>query len=160
MSENVIGQNIICGALGIGVIEEVTALQDGGEKFYKVTFPKQKCVNYISIKSQHNYRILSTEKVVNDAIDIFKSDFDIVEYGSIQEKIITQKDLLKGNDICKLAESLSTMNKEVDLHTEIQKSFKNSLNSFVEEIQFVLGVKESEVYSLLGIKQPVEKAKK
>lgn len=159
-AKKMIGENIICGKSGIGEIIEIASLQEGGEEFYKVSFPKDKCVNYFSMTNQSNYRIVSTDEVVNKAVDIFKSKFDKGDYATIQEKINSQKELLKEDDICKLAKTLSILNDETELHPQITKPFKDSLSCFIDELAFVLNMKKTEVNSLLGIKLPEKKVKK
>jgi RNA polymerase-interacting CarD/CdnL/TRCF family regulator len=148
-----IGQNIISGTLGIGEIIDVSAMGSQGEKFYKVIFSQGKCVHYFSTKNQKNYRILATKEVITNAINIFKSKFKPVEYNSTQEKINIQKQSLKEYDVCKLAKNLSILNNQQDLHGQINKPFNNSLNSFIDEIKFVLDIKTAEAYSLLNLKK-------
>lgn len=158
--ENVVGQSIVCYGIGIGEIVDVAPLYDGGEKFYKVSFPKDKCINYFSIKNKRNYRILASQKVLNKAILEFNSKFDKVKYKTIQEKIKTQKEMLKEEDIIKLAKTLSMLKNEKELPAQVSKPFKDSFNTFIDEIVFVLDVNRSEAYSMLGMKAPVIKAKK
>ncbi|MDD0851647.1 hypothetical protein HBN50_01015 [Halobacteriovorax sp. GB3] len=150
----IVGQNIICGSIGIGKIIDVAPLQDGGEEFYKVTFPKEKCINYFSITNDSNYRVLSTKDDIEKAVKIFKSDFDEIEYSSTQERINSQKELLKESDVFKLAETLSLLSREKNLHAQISKPYKDSLRTFVEEVSFVLQVSKNETYKLLGIEKP------
>ncbi len=154
-----IGKNIICYEAGIGEIVEVTTLQEGGDEYYKVVFPKQNCINYFSMTNQKNYRVLSEKKTIDKAVSIFKASHDDVEYKTTQERISLQKSALKEGDICTLAKSLSIMNSEKDLHPQVSKSFKSTLQSFVDEIKFVTGLKLAEVYSLLEMKAPAKKAK-
>ena len=155
-----IGENIISGGRGIGEIVDITALQTNGEKFYKVSFPKDNCINYFSIKNKSNYRVLASKKVVSEAIDKFKSKFEKIKYATIQEKISTQKEMLKEEDIVKLARTLSMINREKELHAQISKPFKDSLGTFIDEVAFVLELKHTEVYSRLGLKKPANKVKK
>jgi len=158
--ESSIGKNIICGRSGIGKIVEITSLHDGGEEFYKVTFPKDQCINYFSINNQNNYRILASEEIINKAIKIFKSKVEKVEYTTTQEKVNTQKEMLKEGDILKLAKTLSMLGDEKNLHVQVSKPFNNALDSFIDEIEFVLNIKRSEVYSKLKMKVPTSKVKK
>ncbi len=153
---NVIGQSIICSGVGIGEIIDVTPLHEGGDEFYKVTFPKDKCINYFSVKNKSNYRVLASKKIVNKAIDVFKSSFEKVKYKTTQERINTQKMMLKEEDIVKLAKTLSILNSEKTLHVQISKPFKDSLATFVDEVSFVLDIKHSDVYSVLNIKAPTK----
>lgn len=158
--KKMIGENIICGKSGIGEIIDIAPLQEGGEEFYKVTFQKDKCTNYFSMTNQSNYRVISSKKLLNKAIETFKSKFDKVEYATTQERINTQKGLLKEDDVCKLAKTLSILNNETELHAQITKPFKDSLDSFIDEVMFVLDIKQAEAYSLLEMKTPVKKANK
>lgn len=159
-NENVVGQSIICNGIGIGEIIEVGPLHEGGEEFYKVAFPRDKCINYFSVNNSSKYRVLATKEIVLEAINVFKSHFDKIEYKSIQEKINNQKQMLKEEDIVKLAKTLSILNNEKELHTQITRPFKDSLNSFIDEIVFVLNIKLSEAYSILNMKVPQKKSKK
>ena len=159
-NENVVGQSIICNGIVIGEIIDVAPLHEGGEELYKVTFPKDKCINYFSIKNKSNYRVLASKKILNKAIKEFKSKLDSVDYKTTQEKINTQKEMLKEENIVKLARILSILNSEKELHAQISKPFKDSLSTFIDEIVFVLDIKRSEAYSMLGIKAPVKKVKK
>lgn len=158
--ESIIGKNIICGGAGIGEIIDIGPLNEGGDEFYKVSFPKEKCVNYFSIKNKSNCRILASEGELNDAINIFKTDFEKIQYQSVQEKINKQKEMLKVDNVADLARNLSILNCEKELHAQISKPFKESLNTFIDEIMFVLDLKHKEVCSILEVKLPTKKAKK
>lgn len=158
--ESIIGQNIICGGSGIGEIIDITSLDKGGEEFYKVNFPKDNCINYFSIKNKSSYRVLASKKVINKAINEFKSKFEKIEYATIQEKINNQKEMLREENIVKLAKNLSILNSEKEMHAQVSKPFKDSLSVFVDEIAFVLEIKRSEVYSMLSLKAPAIKVKK
>lgn len=155
--ESIIGESIICSGLGIGQITDITHLTEGGEEFYKVNFPKDKCTNYFSIENKKNYRILSSKKTLSKAIETFKTSFEPAEYKTVQEKINTVKELLKEEDVVKLAKTLSQLNAEKELHVQINKSYKDTLDSFIDEISFVLEVKRSEAYSILSLKDPDNK---
>ncbi|ATH07108.1 hypothetical protein BIY24_03890 [Halobacteriovorax marinus] len=158
--ESVVGESVICSGNGIGKIIDVAPLHEGGEEFYKVSFPKDKCVNYFSVNNKSSYRILSSEVVIKKAIKIFNSKIDKVEYRTTQEKINTQREMLKEEDIVKLSRTLSMINSEKEIHAQISKPFKDSLNTFIEEIVFVLDIKKSEAYSILNLKAPPKKVKK
>jgi len=158
--DSIIGQSIICAGMGIGEIVDITSLQEGGEDFYKVIFTKDKCINYFSVKNQNNFRIISTEAVVRDAINIFKSSFKKLKYDSIQQQIFTQKEMLKEDDLCKLAKALSILKGANERHAQINKPFNDSIKSFVDEIIFVLKTDQAEAYSLLGLSEPSSKKKK
>jgi len=145
-----IGKKIISMDSSIGEIVDITTLEDGGEEFYKVTFPKQNCINYIS-KTNQGYRILSSEATAKEAIGIFTKKHKAVEYATAQEKINTQKQILKENDICKLAEVLAVINMESEIHAQVNKTFSGALKSFVDEIKQVTGMKKAEVYDALNI---------
>lgn len=152
--ESFIGESIICNGLGIGQITDITHLTEGGEEFYKVNFPKEKCINYFSINNKSNYRILSSKKVLGKAIETFNTKFKPAEYKTVQEKINTVKEQLKEEDIVVLAKTLSQLNSEKELHAQINKSFKDALESFIDEVSFVLEIKRSEAYSILNLKAP------
>lgn len=158
--DSIIGENIICGGRGIGEIIDITSLHENGEEFYKVAFPKDNCVNYFSINNKSNYRVLASKKEINKAVNKFKSKFDKVEYLTIQEKINTQKELLKEGNIIKLAKTLSILSNEKELHAQVSKPFKDSLSSFIDEIAFVLDIKRPEAYLMLNLKAPVKKVNK
>ncbi len=159
-SESIIGQNIICAGSGIGEIIGVTSLQEGGEEFYRVTFPAGKCVNYFSKSNTSNYRVLSSKKTINLAVKAFLGNVELIEYSSIHERINSQKEMLKENNIVKLAKILSLLDKEKDLHPQISKSFKDSLIMFIEEVAFVLNVSHSKLQTMLSLRTPLEKLKK
>ncbi len=152
-NKNVVGESIICNGHGIGEIVDVVNLQEGGELFYKVTFPKDRCINYFSIENKNKYRLLSSKKRINEAIKTFNMKNDSVEYKTIQEKITEQKRMLKEDGIVKLAKTLSLLNSEKELHPQISKIFKDSMSTFVDEIAFVLELKKSEVCSMLSLKE-------
>lgn len=154
-----IGKNIICNRAGIGEIIDVAPLHNGGEEFYKVTFPKDKCTNYFSVDNKKNYRIVSSKELLTKAIAEFNSDYKKIVYKTTQEKINIQRELLKEGNIIKLAKSLSIMNMEKDLHAQVSKPYKESLNTFIEEIAFVLDISKTEAYSLLGLKAPKKNKK-
>ena len=158
--DSIIGENIICGGRGIGEIIDITSLHENGEEFYKVAFPKDNCVNYFSINNKRNYRVLASKKEINKAVNKFKSQFDKVEYLTIQEKINTQKELLKEENIIKLEKTLSILSNEKELHAQVSKPFKDSLSSFIDEIAFVLDIKRSEANSMLNLRTPVKKMNK
>ena len=63
--EGNIGKSIICSGLGIGEIIEIAPLFEGGEKFYKVSFPKERCTNYFSIENKNNYRFYTSRVACN-----------------------------------------------------------------------------------------------
>ncbi|EQC47608.1 hypothetical protein [Bacteriovorax sp. Seq25_V] len=155
--ESIIGKNIISSNVGIGEIVGITTLQDDGEEFYKVSFPKNKCINYFSVKNNTGYRVLATPKVINKAIIQFKTSFDHIEYATTQEKINMQKQMLKEVNVVKLAKSLSILNSEKTLHAQLSKPFNDSLSSFIDEIAFVLGVKHADAYLMLDLKVPAKK---
>lgn len=155
--ESIVGKNIICGNSGIGEIVDITSLHENGEEFYKVNFPKEKCINYVSISNQNDYRILASKEVINNAIKIFRSSYKQIEYSSTHERIQAQKERLKESDICKLAKTLSILNEEIEMHPQVNKSFQNTLKTFIGEVQFVLEVTQTEAYSILGIKAPAKK---
>jgi RNA polymerase-interacting CarD/CdnL/TRCF family regulator len=158
-NENMIGKSIICGRVGIGEIIDTVTLHDDGEMFYKVIFPKDKCVNYFPVNNSTNYRILTSEKKMKKAISVFKTKFDPVEYKTTQEKVTSQKEMLKESDVVKLAKSLSILNDEKQLHALISKPFIDTLSTFIDEIAFVLNTKRSEAYSILGIKKQAKDSK-
>jgi RNA polymerase-interacting CarD/CdnL/TRCF family regulator len=159
-NQSIVGQSVICNGMGIGEIVDIVPLSEGGEKFYKVSFAKDKCINYFSITNKSNYRVLASRKILIEAIKEFNSKFDEVEYKTTQEKINMQKEMLKEEDIVKLAKTLSILNSEKQLHAQISKAFKDSLSTFVDELAFVLEIKRTEAYSMLNLKVPVAKDKK
>jgi RNA polymerase-interacting CarD/CdnL/TRCF family regulator len=146
-----IGRNIICGKLGIGEIKEIVQLEEDGDRYYKVIFPEGKCINYFAVNNTKQYRVVSSKSILNKAITIFKNRFEQNEYSSVQEKITQQQKLLKEEDVLKLAKTLSILNNERELHSQIMKCFKAALKSFADEVMFVLNVGEEEVCSLLEI---------
>lgn len=159
-NESIVGHNIICAGSGIGEIIGVTSLQEGGEEFYRVTFPAGKCVNYFSKSNTSNYRVLSSRKTINLAMKAFLDNYERIEYFSVQERINSQKEMLKENNIIKLAKILSLLDKEKDLHPQISKSFKDSLSMFIEELAFVLNVSHNKLHAMLNLNTPLEKIKK
>lgn len=152
--DSFIGRNIISGGDGIGEIIDITSLTEGGDEFYKVHYPQKKCINYYSVNSSSGYRILANQSLIQKAIEKFKSTSEKRSYKSIQEKIVKEKELLKVDDILLLADTLSTLKDEKDLHVQLKKPFKDALTSFIDEIHFVLKMRKNDVYPLLNLKTP------
>lgn len=149
--EYLIGSKVITSESGIGEIVELTCLHDGGELFYKVIFDANKCTNYFSMKNDHAYRVISSVNVIKEAISIFKNNIEATSYASVQERINEQKKALRCSDICTLAITLSSLNNEEEIHPQVNKYFKVAMQSFLDEISYVLDVSELEAQNLLCI---------
>jgi len=149
-AQNNIGKFLIAGELGIGEIVEITEMGTNGD-FYRVAFEKSAATNFFSVKNQSNYRFLETKKNLEKAIGIFNEKHSPMEFSSAQEKVQFFKKELKTTNVLNLAKYLSSLNQAKDIHPSINKVFKSSLNSFVEEIEFVFEIKNIEAWRLLGL---------
>ena len=149
-----LGQHIITNSSGIGEIVEVTSLVDDGELYYKVEFDGHKCINYYSVQNDQEYRLISTKKNAEKAIENFLSQVDSIDYETTQSKIEHQKILLQVKDICQLASNLSMIGAEGTPHPQVSKNYKISLNSLIEELVFILGKSTKEICDVLKVKKP------
>jgi|LUMW01.1.fsa_nt_gb RNA polymerase-interacting CarD/CdnL/TRCF family regulator len=146
-----IGQYLITVNFGIGEISNIVEIDDG--QFFKVTFPQSNNINYFSINNSSTYRHLSDKTEILKAIETFKKKHQDTEFNSTQEKINFYKSTFKAQDIQTIAKHLSILNQEEEIHTSILKIFEKTLDSFVLEIQFVLGIKNEEAWELIGLSQ-------
>lgn len=144
-----IGRFLISMDLGIGEIIGIEEIGDNG-LFYKVEFPKTNATNFFSV-SNVKFRIVSDKKEIKEAIDVFNKEPEEKEFPSTQEKINFYKKSLKSNNVCELAKHLSSLNSETEVHAGINKSYKLALNSFVEEIEYVLKIENAEAKKKLGL---------
>jgi RNA polymerase-interacting CarD/CdnL/TRCF family regulator len=145
-----IGKHIISGELGIGEITEVASMGDKGD-FYRVSFQKTDAINFFSVTNQNNYRMLESKENLEKAIKIFKKEHAPLEFDSTQAKITTLKKSLRTSGVMDLAHQLSSLNQEKEIHVSLKKIFENTLKSFVQEIEFVLDIKNIDAWNLLGL---------
>ena len=145
-----VGKFIISGKLGIGEIVEVAKMGEDGD-FYKVDFKKSAAINYYSTHKQINYRILESRENLEKAISIFKDVQELREFPSAQEKVQYYKKNLKSCKVSMLANHLSSLRGEGDIHPSLKKDFNEALQSFVQEIEFIFNIKNIEAWRLLGL---------
>lgn len=145
-----VGKHIVNNENGIGEIIEVVKMS-GDEEFYRVAFKKSESTNFFSVTNQKNYRLLGSESVINEAIEIFLKKNEETEFKSTQEKINFYKKALKSNDVKELAVLLSVLSKEEEIHTGIKSQFEKTLKTFVLEISYVLEIKNIEAWRKLGL---------
>lgn len=149
-NQNKIGTFIITNSLGIGQITEITQMGDRGD-FFKVLFENTKAINFLSVDSSAKYRFLSSQKDLKQAIKIHNTKSKRLDFDTNQDRINYFKKALKSNDISKVAKSLSELNSEKEVHTSLKTLLQTTIDSFVDEIKFVLGTTDEAAYGLLGI---------
>jgi RNA polymerase-interacting CarD/CdnL/TRCF family regulator len=153
--ESNIGQYVVSRDLGIGKISDLTEMSDNGF-FYKVEFTSTNAINYFSVNNMNKYRILADVKDIKKAIKVFLTNGKTIDFDSTQEKINFYKKALQTNDIVQLAEYLSVLNQEEDIHTSIKKIFNVALESLVLEIQFVMQIPNKDAWKLLKLEPKVD----
>lgn len=151
-NENQIGKYIICDGLGIGEIINITNLESKGD-FYRVSFPTSKAVNYFATGENKGYRFIESTANIESAIDDFKKKHKSHSFDTTQDKISYFKKNLKCANVTNMAKNLSILNSENEIHVSLRKIFKDSLESFIDEIIFVLSVSRAEACKMLGIKK-------
>lgn len=145
-----IGRHIIAPNTGIGEITDVVEVSES--LFFSVNFEAQNSVNLYPVNNNSRYRMLSSKDDVQSAIKIFNNPSNSEQkFESVKDMINYYKEALKSQDIGIVSKNLSIMNKNSDLHMSLKKNFEQTLESLIQEIQFVLKLEKSQVLEKLSL---------
>ena len=142
---------IISPSMGVGKVVRVLSMYDGVDDFIEVRFYEKKNTCYFPVKNKKHYRLLSSEEVIKDMVNLYNKNNLSVEYDSQKDKIQDFKKILGSNNLSQMVTKYSSIKSTEEDHPQIKLMQEKFYKTFITEITHVLKITKKEAEGLLNL---------
>lgn len=139
IEETLVGKTIFSISSGTGKITGISQLEDGIEDYLVVQYEKNSGTDYIRVNGNHNFRVMSSEKGFDLALEMLGDPGVSVKFDSKKDRVHFYKELLKNQDVATIVKIVKELSSFDDLGTVEKKILDQCLSSVALEYSVQIG---------------------